>query len=99
MYQQVNEGGFAAIADFIASDFAMDSPQGVEASQGPRQGRPSGVRFDGPTIDSGDQIISSAADSAYGVTWDAWAFTANGHPATVQVICEVLWAGPGWHRA
>jgi ketosteroid isomerase-like protein len=33
LYQQVNKGGFAAIADFLSPDFTMDSPQGVEASQ------------------------------------------------------------------
>ena len=32
-YRLVNEGGFAAVADFIAPEFAMDSPQGVESSQ------------------------------------------------------------------
>jgi ketosteroid isomerase-like protein len=32
-YRQVNAGGFAAVADFVASEFTMDSPQGVEASQ------------------------------------------------------------------
>ena len=32
-YRLVNEGGFAAVADFIAPEFAMDSPQGVEPSQ------------------------------------------------------------------
>ena len=33
VYRQVNEGGFAAIADFVAPGFTMDSPQAVEASQ------------------------------------------------------------------
>jgi len=33
VYRQVNEGGFAAIADFVALDFTMESPQAVEASQ------------------------------------------------------------------
>ena len=32
-YQQVNERGFAAIADILAPEFKMDSPQGVESSQ------------------------------------------------------------------
>jgi ketosteroid isomerase-like protein len=32
-YQQVNKRGFAAVADFLAPEFTMDSPQGVEASQ------------------------------------------------------------------
>jgi ketosteroid isomerase-like protein len=32
-YQQVSERGFAAIADVLAPEFTMDSPQGVEASQ------------------------------------------------------------------
>ena len=32
-YLQVNERGFAAVADFLAPEFTMDSPQGVEASQ------------------------------------------------------------------
>jgi ketosteroid isomerase-like protein len=32
-YRQVNEGGFASIADFVSTEFTMDSPQGVEASQ------------------------------------------------------------------
>jgi uncharacterized protein len=32
-YRQLNEGGFAAVADFVAPEFTMDSPQGVESSQ------------------------------------------------------------------
>ena len=32
-YRQLNEAGFASIADFVSSEFTMDSPQGVEASQ------------------------------------------------------------------
>jgi ketosteroid isomerase-like protein len=32
-YRRVNEGGFAAIADFIHPEFTMDSPQGIESSQ------------------------------------------------------------------
>jgi hypothetical protein len=32
-YRRVNEAGFPAIADFLDPSFAMDSPQGVEASQ------------------------------------------------------------------
>jgi ketosteroid isomerase-like protein len=33
IYQQVNEGGFAAIAEMIHPDFEMDSPVAIEASQ------------------------------------------------------------------
>ena len=32
-YRQANAGGFAAIADFFASEFTMDAPQGVESAQ------------------------------------------------------------------
>ena len=32
-YRQLNEGGFAVIADLFAPEFAMDAPQGVESSQ------------------------------------------------------------------
>ena len=32
-YRQANVGGFAAIADFLAPEFTMDAPQGVESSQ------------------------------------------------------------------
>src|SRR4249919_2309372 len=32
-YRQLNERGFAAIADLLSAEFTMDSPQGVESSQ------------------------------------------------------------------
>jgi ketosteroid isomerase-like protein len=32
-YREINQGGFAAAAGFLAPEFTMDSPQGVESSQ------------------------------------------------------------------